>query len=203
MPPSGGCSLERLSACLPAALTVLVPLCLLLLSRSTRWYSRHRWEGVGEAGGRLRCLCRARKPPGLPCGQRHSSVALRKLQLLPGLSPSPDGRCLSPPQPAAHAACRDQLLICTYVLLACHQALDVPSQLTAAAAVPEGLWRMLGSHVELLWAAALGIVLQVGVCGGGGQQRGRQGAGRHYSCRGWRLGQAAPGDATAGQASGL
>ncbi|KAL4419494.1 hypothetical protein ABPG77_002280 [Micractinium sp. CCAP 211/92] len=96
MPPSGGCSLERLSACLPAALTVLVPLSLLLLSRSTRWYSRHR----------------------------------------------------------------DQLLICTYVLLACHQALDVPSQLTAAA-VPEGLWRMLGSHVELLWAAALGIVLQV------------------------------------------
>ncbi|KAL4451819.1 hypothetical protein ABPG75_007481 [Micractinium tetrahymenae] len=97
MPPSGGCSLERLSACLPAALTVLVTLCLLLLSRSTRWYSQHR----------------------------------------------------------------DQLLICTYVLLACHQALDVPSQLAAAAAVPEGLWRMLGSHVELLWAVALGIVLQV------------------------------------------
>lgn len=45
MPPSGGCSLERLSACLPAALTVLVPLSLLLLSRSTRWYSRHRCWG--------------------------------------------------------------------------------------------------------------------------------------------------------------
>ncbi|EFN55795.1 expressed protein [Chlorella variabilis] len=53
---------------------------------------------------------------------------------------------------------RDQLLICTYLLLACHHALDLAAQLDQA---PEGMWRVVVLRVEALWCLVLGIVLQV------------------------------------------
>ncbi|PSC70723.1 digalactosyldiacylglycerol synthase [Micractinium conductrix] len=94
MPPTGACSPATLGSSLPAALTVLAPLLLLLGNRSKRWYRRHR----------------------------------------------------------------DQLLSCTYLLLACHQALDLPAHLSADQG---GLWHALSAHAEWLWCAALGVILQV------------------------------------------
>lgn len=95
LPAFAGCRPDWLGSSLLPALTVLVPLQLLLLAnRSQRWYSKHR----------------------------------------------------------------DQLLMCTYVLLACHHALDLSSM----AAAPGGMGQALALRVEASWCVVLGIILQVG-----------------------------------------
>ncbi|KAI7836056.1 hypothetical protein COHA_010058 [Chlorella ohadii] len=52
---------------------------------------------------------------------------------------------------------RDQLLMCTYVLLACHHALD----LSSLAAAPGGMGQALALRVEASWCVVLGVILQV------------------------------------------
>lgn len=93
LPALAGCRPDWLGSSLLPALTVLVPLQLLLGNRSHRWYSKHR----------------------------------------------------------------DQLLMCTYVLLACHHALDL-SSITAA---PSGMGQTLALRVEASWCVVLGVILQV------------------------------------------
>jgi hypothetical protein len=94
LPAYAGCRPDWLGSSLLPALTVLVPLQLLLLAnRSHRWYSKHR----------------------------------------------------------------DQLLMCTYVLLACHHALDLSSM----AAAPGGMGQALALRVEASWCVVLGVILQV------------------------------------------
>lgn len=93
LPALAGCRPDWLGSSLLPALTVLVPLQLLLGNRSHRWYSKHR----------------------------------------------------------------DQLLMCTYVLLACHHALD----LSSIAAAPSGMGQTLALRVEASWCVVLGVILQV------------------------------------------
>ncbi len=111
LPAFAGCRPDWLGSSLLPALTVLVPLQLLLLAnRSHRWYSKHR----------------------------------------------------------------DQLLMCTYVLLACHHALD----LSSLAAAPGGMGQALALRVEASWCVVLGVILQV---------RRLLVASRCEGCEGWRM----------------
>ena len=64
-----------------------------------------------------------------------------------------------PPLPPLPVFCRDQLLVCTYLLLACHHALDLSAQLLAA---PQGgALRAALLRVDHGWCIALAISLQV------------------------------------------
>ena len=139
LPPFSGCRAPWLLASLPQALTVLFPLLLLVCGRSNRWYSRHRCAQRRLTRGWLQADHKQ-----LP------AVAARTISA--AHAPCP------PTRPAA-STCRDQLFVCTYLLLSCHHALDLSTQLPA---VPQaGAWRAALLRVDYGWCLALAVTLQV------------------------------------------
>ena len=135
LPPFTDCHPGWLASSLLPALAVLAPLLLLLLNPSKHWYSRHRWA--------------------VTCGAKYLRQARCFVRSMLGA----DAAAVLKAVVACLHTCRDQLLICTYLLLACHHALDLAAQLDQA---PEGMWRVVVLRVEALWCLVLGIVLQVG-----------------------------------------
>jgi hypothetical protein len=149
LPTSSGCRPAWLLASLPPALTVLLSLLLLMYGRSNRWYSRHRCAELRrhvvwltQGGWLTTSSCPVRLPP-LPPLLKHMcscTLPIHPLRTLPHM-------------------CRDQLLVCTFLLLSCHHTLDLSSQLLAAPS--EGAWRAALLRVDYGWCLALAVTLQV------------------------------------------